>query len=251
MESARRRLMAEEAAAVAIASASTPIDLTKSDGEGDHPRRSQSATSTSSSSASTSYTTPVSGSPAPSSSKYKIDNRPKTKMLYIPPRAAQPAGPLATTNMPPFSKVEQKQQTPPTAWSAPPAPLPHASEFYSSSTREIDEAAAAMGDVPRGLGQTPLAALEGLLAQDLEVDYDAEDAKVEGMTVTLKPYQIQGVKWMQQRESGRHKGGILADDMGLGKVSQAYAEPLMTFGKAMLTAFLRLCLARRYKRSHS
>lgn len=243
--------MAEEAAAVATASAATPIDLTKSDGEGDHPRRSQSATSTSSSSASTSYTTPVSSSPAPSSSKYKIDNRPKTKMLYIPPRAAQPSGPVATGNIPPFPKVEQKQPTPPTAWSASPAPLPHASDPYASLTRDVDIAAAAMGDVPPGLGQTPLAALEGLLAQDLEVDYDAEDAKVEGMTVTLKPYQIQGVKWMQQRESGRHKGGILADDMGLGKVSQAYAMRLMTFAKEMLTAFLWFCLARRSKRLHS
>jgi hypothetical protein len=37
------------------------------------------------------------------------------------------------------------------------------------------------------------------------------------LTVTLLPYQLDGVKWMIDTESNAVKGGILADDMGLGK----------------------------------
>lgn len=242
MESARRRLMAEEAAALASATAVTTINLTKGDGEGHHSRVSHSisSASSSSSSASHSHTAPNLGSPASSGSKYKIDNRPKTKMLYIPPRVAQTDASLAAHPLPPFARIEHGQTPPPRTWLASAAPSPPEPASHISSTQKIDEAAAAMEDVPRGVGQTPLAALEGLLAQDLEVDYDAADAKVEGMTVTLKPYQIQGVKWMQQRESGRHKGGILADDMGLGKVRDLVNAIKCTV-KADSDSFLRFC----------
>lgn len=43
------------------------------------------------------------------------------------------------------------------------------------------------------------------------------------MTVTLLPFQREGLKWMlmQERES-EYKGGILADEMGLGKTIQMY-----------------------------
>lgn len=40
-----------------------------------------------------------------------------------------------------------------------------------------------------------------------------------GMEVPLMPHQIIGVSWMLDREANKHaKGGILGDDMGLGKV---------------------------------
>lgn len=45
------------------------------------------------------------------------------------------------------------------------------------------------------------------------------------LTVTLLPYQLDGVKWMVDNESSATaiKGGILADDMGLGKTIQVIA----------------------------
>lgn len=61
-------------------------------------------------------------------------------------------------------------------------------------------------------------------------DDDDDSGAVEGLKVTLLPHQIDGVKWMCDKETGRRttkgifpKGGILADDMGLGKTVQAIA----------------------------
>lgn len=48
----------------------------------------------------------------------------------------------------------------------------------------------------------------------------------EGLNATLRPYQLQGVSWMQSlRELGM--GGILADDMGLGKTLQSLTHLLI------------------------
>lgn len=59
---------------------------------------------------------------------------------------------------------------------------------------------------------------------------DEDLGVVEGLKVTLLPHQIDGVKWMCDKENARRttkgilpKGGILADDMGLGKTVQAIA----------------------------
>ena len=38
------------------------------------------------------------------------------------------------------------------------------------------------------------------------------------MTVQLKEYQRIGVAWMSRMEGSNVRGGILSDDMGLGKV---------------------------------
>ncbi|KAJ6127001.1 hypothetical protein N7523_002613 [Penicillium sp. IBT 18751x] len=61
-------------------------------------------------------------------------------------------------------------------------------------------------------------------------DEDDDSGIVEGLKVTLLPHQIDGVKWMCDKETGRRAtkgifpmGGILADDMGLGKTVQAIA----------------------------
>jgi len=70
-----------------------------------------------------------------------------------------------------------------------------------------------------------------------EEDEEADDSEddddsgiVEGLKVTLLPHQIDGVRWMCNKETGRRttkgifpEGGILADDMGLGKTVQAIA----------------------------
>ncbi|KXG48069.1 SNF2-related protein [Penicillium griseofulvum] len=66
--------------------------------------------------------------------------------------------------------------------------------------------------------------------EDEEDSDEEEDGVVEGLKVTLLPHQIDGVRWMCDKETGRKtskgifpKGGILADDMGLGKTVQAIA----------------------------
>jgi superfamily II DNA or RNA helicase len=47
-----------------------------------------------------------------------------------------------------------------------------------------------------------------------------------GLGVTLRPYQLYGVAWLQYLRE-HHLAGILADDMGLGKTAQALAHLLI------------------------
>ena len=47
-----------------------------------------------------------------------------------------------------------------------------------------------------------------------------------GLAITLRPYQLQGLAWLQYLRA-QHLGGILADDMGLGKTAQALAHVLL------------------------
>ncbi len=46
-----------------------------------------------------------------------------------------------------------------------------------------------------------------------------------GLQVQLRPYQLEGLAWLQYLRT-HHLGGILADDMGLGKTAQALAHVL-------------------------
>ncbi len=46
-----------------------------------------------------------------------------------------------------------------------------------------------------------------------------------GLGITLRPYQLQGLAWLQYLRA-QHLGGVLADDMGLGKTAQALAHLL-------------------------
>ncbi len=48
-------------------------------------------------------------------------------------------------------------------------------------------------------------------------------AAPDGLGVTLRPYQLQGLAWLQYLRA-HGLGGILADDMGLGKTAQALAH---------------------------
>ncbi len=50
-------------------------------------------------------------------------------------------------------------------------------------------------------------------------------AAPEGLQVQLRPYQLQGLAWLQYLRA-QSLGGILADDMGLGKTAQALAHVL-------------------------
>ena len=51
-------------------------------------------------------------------------------------------------------------------------------------------------------------------------------AAPEGLQVQLRPYQLEGVAWLQYLRA-HNLGGILADDMGLGKTAQALAHVLI------------------------
>ncbi|MGE8322408.1 MAG: SNF2-related protein, partial [Pseudomonas sp.] len=66
---------------------------------------------------------------------------------------------------------------------------------------------------------------------------DARDLQVEpptGLNANLRPYQQQGLNWLQAlREMGT--GGILGDDMGLGKTLQALAHLLLEKQAGRLT----------------
>ena len=47
----------------------------------------------------------------------------------------------------------------------------------------------------------------------------------QGLAITLRPYQLEGLAWLQYLRA-QGLGGILADDMGLGKTAQALAHVL-------------------------
>ncbi|KAI8089312.1 SNF2 family N-terminal domain-containing protein [Halteromyces radiatus] len=48
-----------------------------------------------------------------------------------------------------------------------------------------------------------------------------DDLNMKGLTITLLPHQLEGIRWMMDREENESSsGGILADDMGLGKTIQ-------------------------------
>ncbi len=69
---------------------------------------------------------------------------------------------------------------------------------------------------------------EGLasLAQRLKTQGTPQpQATPEGLQVQLRPYQLEGLAWLQYLRTHR-LGGILADDMGLGKTAQALAHVL-------------------------
>jgi len=51
-------------------------------------------------------------------------------------------------------------------------------------------------------------------------------AAPEGLNVQLRPYQLEGLAWLQYLRA-QQLGGILADDMGLGKTAQALAHVLV------------------------
>ncbi|WP_207810296.1 MULTISPECIES: SNF2-related protein, partial [unclassified Pseudomonas] len=54
-------------------------------------------------------------------------------------------------------------------------------------------------------------------------DFSAEAPQ--GLNATLRPYQLEGLSWMQSLRQ-LEVGGILGDDMGLGKTLQTLAHLL-------------------------
>lgn len=61
---------------------------------------------------------------------------------------------------------------------------------------------------------------------DLEAEKAIEPEKLSeppGLTVTLLPFQKEGLNWLLKQEASRYNGGILADEMGMGKTIQTIA----------------------------
>ena len=50
-----------------------------------------------------------------------------------------------------------------------------------------------------------------------------QDPQPEGLTLTMLPFQLEGLYWMRNQEKTDFKGGILADEMGMGKTIQTIA----------------------------
>jgi len=45
----------------------------------------------------------------------------------------------------------------------------------------------------------------------------------DGMSISLLPFQLEGLNWLVRQEAGIYNGGILADEMGMGKTIQTIA----------------------------
>ena len=54
------------------------------------------------------------------------------------------------------------------------------------------------------------------------------------MTIKLLPFQLEGLNWLIKQEDGEFNGGILADEMGMGKTIQTIGLLCMT-GLKVLT----------------
>ncbi|WP_151751803.1 DEAD/DEAH box helicase [Acinetobacter bereziniae] len=65
-----------------------------------------------------------------------------------------------------------------------------------------------------------------IFAEKLQSSYQHQIATPEGFQGELRPYQQQGLAWLQFLRETEH-GGILADDMGLGKTAQTLAHILI------------------------
>ncbi len=91
-------------------------------------------------------------------------------------------------------------------------------ELVPSYLDELDDA---LGEVPLQLrGEVDLVARRARLARDATLP--RVDAPA-GLQATLRPYQHDGLDWLQNLRA-HGAGGILADDMGLGKTLQTIAH---------------------------
>ncbi|KAA1070347.1 DNA repair protein rad16 [Puccinia graminis f. sp. tritici] len=63
----------------------------------------------------------------------------------------------------------------------------------------------------------------GDLSQKVEVVQPSKAEQPDGLELTLLPFQLEGLYWMKKQETGPWSGGVLADEMGMGKTIQTIA----------------------------
>lgn len=51
----------------------------------------------------------------------------------------------------------------------------------------------------------------------------------QSITRTLKPFQLEGLNWMMEQEKTDYRGGLLGDEMGMGKTIQAVSLIMSDF----------------------
>ncbi|MBR7551977.1 hypothetical protein KC220_25880, partial [Mycobacterium tuberculosis] len=71
-------------------------------------------------------------------------------------------------------------------------------------------------------------------SEKLKAGYQSNLPTPQGFIGELRPYQQQGLAWLQFLAQTEH-GGVLADDMGLGKTAQTLAHILMEKQAGQLT----------------
>jgi SNF2 family DNA or RNA helicase len=84
----------------------------------------------------------------------------------------------------------------------------------------------AAGQAALGLSSDDAHSLTGLVSVLKQADDLPLVASPEGLLAQMRPYQQQGLSWMQLLRQHR-LGGVLADDMGLGKTLQTIAHLLL------------------------
>ncbi|KAJ5291108.1 DNA repair protein RAD16 [Penicillium angulare] len=68
---------------------------------------------------------------------------------------------------------------------------------------------------------------DDLKAQPLIVPKQA--SQPQSITRTLKPFQLEGLNWMMEQEKSSYQGGLLGDEMGMGKTIQAVSLIMSDF----------------------
>lgn len=145
---------------------------------------------------------------------------PRVRMMPSTPEPPSPwmlgRGPSTPTRGTPQTRTP-KRWTPDRALATPPAPgTPLERSNLSAKDREKQL-------------QAMLSSLVTVVEQ-----VDMNKANVPGLLCRLLPHQVQGIEWMQQRECGDIKGGILADDMGLGKVRRRLTQTVQMLALILL-----------------
>ncbi|KAJ2998056.1 hypothetical protein NUW58_g444 [Xylaria curta] len=85
----------------------------------------------------------------------------------------------------------------------------YTSDQYESDETQLREAKLVLKNKMKSEGQ--------------ENDYPNELFRIEGMLTTIRDYQAVGTSFMFRQERSQIRGGILADDMGIGKTVQSIA----------------------------
>jgi superfamily II DNA or RNA helicase len=109
--------------------------------------------------------------------------------------------------------------------------------FSAWDAERLDALRASLSAMPGSPSAWQLQGEAGLhsLAQRLRaIGVPQPATQPQGLAVQLRPYQLQGLAWLQYLRA-QHLGGILADDMGLGKTAQVLAHVLLEKQEGRLT----------------